>query len=136
MEVSGRDSPAEKERKLMAFSRGDERMILTKPKIAAFGLNWQHCANMAFVGLSYSYEAIYQAVRRSWRFGQKRDVNAHLVIAETEGPVLETIMAKQAKHLEMKAAMVRAMKTIGGYGSANRPLAYMPTQKMEIPKWL
>ena len=136
MEVSGRDSPAEKERKLMAFSRGEERMILTKPKIAAFGLNWQHCSNMAFVGLSYSYEAIYQAVRRSWRFGQKRDVNAHLVIAETEGPVLETIMAKQAKHLEMKAAMVRAMKTIGGYGSANRPLAYMPTQKTELPKWL
>ena len=136
MEVSGRDSVAEKERKLMAFSSGAERGIITKPKIAAFGLNWQHCHNMAFVGLSYSYEAMYQAIRRSWRFGQKYAVNAHLVTAETEGPVLETILDKQRKHLAMKAAMVEAMKTVGGQTGRNRPIKYMPTMAMEIPKWM
>jgi hypothetical protein len=136
IEVSGRDSLVEKERKLMAFTHGLERVIITKPKIAAFGLNWQHCASMAFVGLSYSYEAMYQAIRRSWRFGQHRPVQAHIVTAETEGPVLETIKDKQRKHLEMKAAMVNAMKTVGGQRGINQPTKYTPTKRMEIPAWL
>ena len=136
IEVSGSDSLVEKERKLMAFTHGLERVIITKPKIAAFGLNWQHCASMAFVGLSYSYEAMYQAIRRSWRFGQQRPVQAHIVTAETEGPVLETIKDKQRKHLEMKAAMVNAMKTVGGQRGINQPTKYTPTKRMEIPAWL
>lgn len=72
VEVRGSDSIAEKERKLTAFSNGEERVIITKPSIAGFGLNWQHCRNTAFVGLSYSFEQFYQALRRIYRFGQTR----------------------------------------------------------------
>ena len=114
VDVRGDMTAAEKESRLNAFSRGETRILVTKPTIAGFGMNWQHCARMAFVGLSYSYEQLYQALRRSWRFGQQRSVIAHVVTAESEGSVLASIREKQAAHLVMQQEMVSAMRDVQG----------------------
>lgn len=85
IEVKGSDTQEQKEERIMGFSEGKYRVLVTKLLIAGFGMNWQHCPNMAFVGLSDSYEQFYQAVRRCWRFGQKQPVNAHIITADIEG---------------------------------------------------
>ena len=97
---------------MLAFSAGDIRCLVTKPTIAGHGLNWQHCADMAFVGLSDSYEQFYQAVRRCWRFGQKQTVNVHVICAETEGAVVANIKRKEREALEMAENMVEHMKDL------------------------
>lgn len=108
IEVRGSDSAAQKEKTLDAFTDGKARVIITKPSIAGMGLNWQHCCNVAFVGLSYSFEDFYQALRRSYRFGQKRPVNAYIVQASTEGAILKTIEEKIHAHTQMQSAMKQA----------------------------
>lgn len=110
IEVRGSMSADEKESALLAFSEGRARVIVTKPSIAGFGLNWQHCPNMAFVGLSDSWEQFYQAVRRCWRFGQHKPVNVHLIIADTEGAVLKNIKEKDAAAGVMAASIVEHMR--------------------------
>jgi len=110
IEVKGPESVEAKERKLLGFTKGEFGRILTKPSIAGFGLNWQHCRQMAFVGLSYSYEQMYQAIRRSYRYGQVKPVSIHIISADTEGPVLQAVLRKEADHKKMKAALVAAMK--------------------------
>ncbi len=100
VQVSGSDSNEAKEERLLAFSRGEIRVLVTKPKIGAWGLNWQHCNRMTFFP-SHSYEQYYQAVRRSWRFGQKRPVIVDMVA--TEG------IANAAKNLERKAKQADRM---------------------------
>ena len=105
VEVRGSDKPEDKERKLAAFSSGEARVIVTKPSIAGFGLNWQHCHKTAFVGLSYSFEQLYQAMRRIYRFGQDKPVQAHIVVAETEDQVLATIKRKIADHERLNAGL-------------------------------
>lgn len=109
VEVRGSDSPEQKEAALMGFARGDFEILLSKPSICGFGMNFQRCHQMAFVGLSYSFEMLYQALRRSWRYGQEKPVEAHIVIAESEGDILRVIQKKQAEHEEMKRAMNEAM---------------------------
>lgn len=111
-ECRGSDSIDKKEAILDAFSDGEAPILITKPSIAGFGMNWQHCANMAFVGLSYSYEDYYQAIRRCWRFGQKREVNVYIACADSERSIIDTIKQKEARHIEMKREMV---STIGSY---------------------
>jgi DNA modification methylase/superfamily II DNA or RNA helicase len=106
VECRGSDSIDKKESTLTGFSSGEHRILITKPSIAGFGMNWQHCANMAFVGLSYSYEDYYQAIRRCWRFGQKREVNVYIACADSERAIINTIKAKEARHNEMKAEMI------------------------------
>jgi DNA modification methylase len=108
VEVRGSDTAANKERKLDEFTDGEARVIITKPSIAGMGLNWQHCANVAFVGLSYSFEDFYQALRRSYRFGQKREVNAYIIQASTEGAILKVVEQKIAAHAKMQTAMKEA----------------------------
>jgi hypothetical protein len=87
LNVHGSLSPEDKADALLGFADGKYPRIVTKPSLAAFGLNWQHCARMAFVGLSDSYEAYYQAIRRCWRYGQARPVDAHVVLSELEGHI-------------------------------------------------
>ena len=94
LEVCGSDSIDIKEARLRAFSNGPARVIVTKPGIAGHGLNWQHCRNVMFVGLSHSYEQFYQAVRRSWRYGQDMPVHVHIVGTEPDRAVLDTIVRK------------------------------------------
>ncbi len=109
VEVKGSDSVEAKERALIGFSQGTVRVLVTKPSIAGFGMNWQHCPNMAFVGLSDSYEQFYQAVRRCWRFGQKQTVNVYVITAETEGAVVANIKRKEADAMKMAENMVEHM---------------------------
>lgn len=105
VEVRGSDSEEKKERALNDFTDGKIRVMITKPSIAGYGLNWQHCANIAFVGLSYSFEDFYQALRRSYRFGQKRQVNCHVITAATEHGVLSTVQRKIEQHRDMQTKM-------------------------------
>ena len=110
VEVRGSDPAEEKERCLLGFASGEIQILVTKPSIAGFGMNFQVCRNVVFMGLSYSYEQFYQALRRVWRFGQKREVFAHIVAAESEGSVLEAVKAKEANHQKMKAEMNLTMR--------------------------
>ena len=86
-EIRGSMSIDEKEERLAAFENGEIRHLIAKPSMCGFGLDWSHCARMAFVGRSYSYETWYQAVRRCWRFGQKREVIVDLIVAEGEDTI-------------------------------------------------
>lgn len=113
VEVRGSDSIKSKEENLTAFSEGKVKKIITKPDIAGFGLNWQHCRNQIFVGVTYSFERLYQALRRSWRFGVTGEVNAHLIYAESEASIIDTLKQKQEQHQEMQTKMNEAMKEYG-----------------------
>lgn len=110
--VQGSDSAESKAKNLLGFAHGDVRVLVSKPKIAGFGMNWQHCARMAFVGLDDSFEKFYQAVRRCYRFGQKRSVKVHLFTAENEGQILANLKRKEEAHHEMSAQMIGHMKDI------------------------
>jgi hypothetical protein len=110
VEIVGNDSQEYKEREMGNFSGGQTRVLVTKPTIAGFGLNWQHCSHVAFVGLSDSYEQFYQAIRRCWRFGQKRPVQCYVITAETEGAVVRNIRRKEQQSMEMMEGMVRHMR--------------------------
>jgi DNA modification methylase len=110
--VQGSDSPEAKTKNLIGFAHGDVRVMVSKPKIAGYGMNWQHCARMAFVGLDDSFEKFYQAVRRCYRFGQKREVQVHIFTAENEGQILANIKRKEANHHDMSANMIEHMKDI------------------------
>lgn len=109
-EVRGSDSNKKKEDALDGFLDGTIRVLISKPSIAGYGMNFQHCANVAFVGLSYSFEDFYQALRRTYRFGQKRVVNAYIVQAKTEGAILRTINRKIEQHKTMQEQMKQASR--------------------------
>jgi len=111
-QITGSDPNEKKEAAMLGFTNGEHRVVVTKPSIAGFGMNWQHCANMAFVGLSDSYEQFYQAVRRCWRFGQKKPVNVYVITAETEGAVVANIKRKERDANTMAANMVEHMKDL------------------------
>lgn len=112
VEVRGSDAAHIKRDRLASFTNGQSRVIITKPSIAGYGLNWQHCRNVAFVGLSYSFEDFYQALRRSYRFGQQKTVNAIIVQAETEGAIVKSIQRKIKQHKNMQEKMKKAAKEI------------------------
>ena len=133
-EVHGRMTPEQKEAGLADFSEGRARILITKSSIAGFGLNWQHCARVAFVGLSYSYEAFYQAVRRCWRYGQTRSVEVHVACAETEEAIWQAVSRKRDDHESMKAAMRKAMASAQEVRSIKQD--YQPQKKASLPAWL
>ena len=110
VEIRGSDDSEDKEQALKAFASGEARVLVSKPSICGWGLNWQHCNQMAFVGLSDSFEAYYQAVRRCWRFGQKRPVNVHVVSSELEGVVVANIKRKGAMAEEMASELAEATR--------------------------
>lgn len=110
IEVKGADRPEEKEERLLGFAAGKYQKIVSKPSIAGFGLNWQHCSEMIFVGLNDSYEQLYQAIRRCYRFGQKRPVRVTLITADSEGAVRENVKRKERQAAEMSDQMVAHMR--------------------------
>jgi len=110
VEITGSQSEEEKESGILAFLNGEKRVIVSKVKIMGFGLNLQCCWNTAFVGITDSWEAFYQAIRRQYRFGQKHPVNAHIFIAETEGAVLRNIQEKDAAAQVMADSIVAHMR--------------------------
>ena len=133
-EVRGSMMLATKEAKLDAFSRGDLRVLVTKPSIAGYGLNWQHCARMAFAGLSFSYENYYQAVRRCWRFGQSRKVEVHIAMADTEAAIKHVIDRKAGDHAAMKREMQIAMRD--AHQAHVRKTTYQPEKEATLPAWM
>ena len=110
VEVTGSMADDEKRRALLDFGAGRIRVLVSKPRLAGFGMNWQHCARQAFVGPSHSWEQFYQAVRRCWRFGQTRPVDVHVVTTDAEVEILHNLQRKQAAADEMTAAMVGNMR--------------------------
>lgn len=134
VQVTGSDKDHIKEDRLIGFTDGKYERLITKPKIAGFGMNWQHCNQMVFVGLSDSFEQYYQAVRRCWRFGQKKDVNVWVITADKEGAVVENIRRKQIQADTMMIEMGRiASMFFTGFDQATNELrAYDP--KTTAPK--
>lgn len=133
-EVRGDQTPEEKERRILGFSSGEYRAIVTKPKLAGFGVNWQHCAHAVFASISFSYEQHYQAVRRSHRFGQSEVVRNDIVISDTEASIWNVINAKSEKHDEMKRRMADAMRNAQTNGKSR--VAYNRPLDLAFPEWI
>ena len=138
VQIFGAMKPEIKEGLITCFTEGEILKLITKPKIAGFGLNWQHCNHMIFVGLSDSWESFYQAVRRCWRFGQDKPVHVHIVTADTEGAVLENIRRKQQLNDEMSkemAAVMRDLTVAEIKGATTEKTDYIPCEEMAKPSW-
>ena len=139
VEVKGSDKNNFKSKSMLDFSENKIKCLVTKPKIAGFGMNWQNCRNMIFVGLSDSYEAYYQAMRRCWRFGQEKEVNVYIIISSKEGAVKENIERKQADAEKMQNAMIKLTKDITKKElrqTTRISTPYDPQIDMIIPDWL
>lgn len=139
VEVRGSDDADEKERKLVAFSEERARVLVTKPSIAGFGMNWQHCARMAFVGVTDSWEAYHQAVRRCYRFGQQREVHVHVFASELEGAVIRNLQRKEADAARMAeelSAETRGAVQSEVHGLTRQTNDYAPRKAMRVPEWL
>jgi hypothetical protein len=130
-EVSGSMTDEQKEEVFTAFRKGDVRSIVTKPSMAAFGMNWQHCNQMSFFP-SHSHEQFYQAVRRCWRFGQQRDVTAHIVTTQAESSIVDNLRRKERQSIELFERIVLNMSQ--HYHEADT--TYLPSQKAKVPSWL
>lgn len=137
VDVSGSDSIEHKENSVNDFLDGKIRVLVSKPKILGSGMNFQHCHNTAFVGLSDSWEQYYQAIRRFYRFGQDHEVNVHVISAESEGAVVENIRRKEDQNAQIGAEMVKFMsdsmkKEI--FGAGQEKMEYI-RQVTETPEW-
>ena len=107
--MEGSQSPEQKQEALERFQRGDARVLITKVKIAGFGMNLQNAHQMVFVGLNDSWEGWYQAIRRCYRFGQTEPVAVHVVLSEAERPIFDNVQAKEREALSMQAALIQQM---------------------------
>lgn len=139
VEIKGSDSDQHKTQSMIDFQDGKIRILVTKPSIAGFGMNWQNCHGLVFVGLSHSYEAYYQAVRRCWRFGQRHAVDVHIVYEQREGAVIANIRRKDKEAQQMAAAMVELMQaeSMRLFGRTSRnSTGYQPSVDMFVPEWL
>jgi superfamily II DNA or RNA helicase len=134
VEVHGSLDPDEKEKRLLGFADGAYRAIVTKPKLAGFGVNWQHCSHAVFASISFSYEQHYQAVRRSHRFGQSETVRNDIVISDTEASIWNVINVKSKKHDEMKRRMADAMRD--AQSTAGRRVVYDRPLDLAFPEWI
>ncbi len=139
VQISGADDAELKERRLHDFAHGKIRVLVSKPSICGFGLNWQHCARMAFVGVTDSFEAYYQAVRRCWRFGQRREVDVHVFASEQEGAVVANLRRKEADARAMADAM--AAETLDAVreqiiGRSKETNPYQPAVRIAVPSFM
>lgn len=139
LQVAGRHAPELKVSRLMGFKDGRPPILISKPSLAGHGMNWQHCARMIFVGLTDSFEQIYQAVRRSWRFGQSRPVHVYFVASELEGAVVANLKRKERAFDQMLDAMSVHMRDLMReqiIGRGRTASNYNPRIEMECPRWL
>lgn len=130
IQVSGSDSPEAKEEKLLSFQKGQSRVLVTKPKIGAWGLNFQHCAHQTFFP-SHSYEQFYQCIRRSLRFGQTRSVKVDIVCTNVELNVLDNVKRKSDQADQAFKNLITEMNNASKIDRSQ----YQPT-KMEMPSWI
>lgn len=139
VQISGADDTETKERRLHDFAHGKIRVLVSKPSICGFGLNWQHCAHMSFVGVTDSFESYYQAVRRSWRFGQTKPVNVHIFASNQEGAVVANLKRKEQDAKKMADAM--ALETIDAVrssviGNRKETNIYAPDTRIQLPNFM
>lgn len=130
VQVAGSDSDDAKEERLSAFAEGKARVLITKPKIGAWGLNFQHCNHITFFP-THSFEQYYQAVRRCWRFGQKRPVRVDIVTSEGERGVMKNLQRKADQADQMFSRLVAHMNHAMSIKKPRRT-----DQVLEIPQWL
>jgi helicase-like protein len=135
IEVKGSHTPEQKEERLTAFSTGQVRIIVTKPKIAGMGLNWQHCADMVYCSPTFSFKYFYQGLRRIYRFRQLRPVKCHVVIAETEENVIAAVERKQQQHRQLHAQARAAMRRQRALANDWR-VAEGTARPLVVPQWL
>lgn len=139
VEVRGSYPDGKKIMHIDQFSLGLARVIITKPEICGFGINWQHCSHAAFVGVSYSFERFYQAIRRLWRFGQLNPVHCHVVNSLAEHVVWRTVKRKEQEHRLMKKSMSQAMlasQMNNVRGVSLKLDSYQPKQGLILPEWM
>jgi hypothetical protein len=139
VEVTGSDSDAHKEQAPLDFIDGKTRVLVSKPKILGWGMNFQNCRNAAAVGLSDSWESLYQIVRRIWRFGQQQECHMHIITGELEGAVVRNIERKEREAAKMAEAMLGHMREINSAeirGTVRETESYVAKKKMEVPSWL
>ena len=138
IEVRGSHSESHKEEFLQAFSDGGAKRLITKPSVAGFGMNWQHCSHQVFAGLSYSFESYYQAVRRCWRFGQTRPVDVDIVLADSESALQSAVANKESDHRLMQTEMAHAMRsaTMREIGIDSGKIVYSAGIDAELPAFI
>lgn len=138
VQVKGSDSPEEKAANLLGFADGSVRVLVTKPSIAGFGMNWQRCHRMIFIGASHSYEQTYQAIRRCWRFGQEHPVDVVVIRAETEDAVVANFKRKEAAAERMAAGMLDHVREAQrcSIATGREWNEYSPGVRMAVPSWV
>ena len=139
VEVSGSNTQDEKEAAIIGFAEGTVRILVTKPSIAGFGVNWQRCARMVFVGVTHSWETYFQAIRRCWRFGQRNPVHVYVVSSEAEGAVVASLQRKEADAEDMASQMVVAMGDVSRAavrGLMRQSETYAPNAAIKVPQWM
>lgn len=132
-------TPEEKEAAILGWLAGERPVMISKPSIMGWGINAQHCARMAFVGVTDSWEAYYQAVRRCWRFGQKRDVQVHIFASDLEGAVVANLKRKEADAVAMSDALsAETSESVKQevFGSVRSSNPYSPSRTANFPTWL
>lgn len=138
IQVRGSDDPDTKSERLLGFAAGKYRVLVTKPGIAGFGLNFQRCSRMVFVGASHSYEQRYQAIRRCWRFGQSQPVDVHVIRTEADGAIVANMRRKEADAerlaAEMTAHVGEAVRS-SVLGAKREWNPYDPRETMTVPAW-
>lgn len=121
-EVKGNDNDDYKKEKLLGFGKGDFRILITKTKIASYGLNYQSCHNQIFASLDFSFEQLYQGIRRSYRFGQKEAVDIYMITTDTMTNVIESIKNKQKQFNIMQQEMQKAMNEVFNEDNGIKPI--------------
>lgn len=138
VQIAGSDSDESKIEKLMLWVSGQKRVMVSKPSIFGFGLNFQHCHRMLFLGIGDSYEQYYQSVRREWRFGQKSPVEAVIVVSDAEQTVADNVRRKEAEAATLAERIVahaRDAMTAEVHGAESVKISYKPTKTMRLPDW-
>ncbi len=139
IQIAGKDSTEIKESRLRDFAEGRVRVLVSKPSICGWGLNWQHCARMAFVGVTDSFESYYQSVRRCWRFGQTRPVDVHVFASSLEGAVVANLRRKEQAAIAMSESLgaeTRESVFAEVRGSTRETNTYDAPRRVAIPHFI
>lgn len=139
IEICGAHDNEYKTNNLLKFAEGKIKVLVTKPSIAGFGMNFQVCSKMIFVGISHSFESYYQAVRRIWRFGQNKPCDVYIITSEREGAIVKNIERKEKNFTDMLHGIISATQEITSEnikGSKRETENYIPNIDMQIPAWL
>lgn len=134
--IRGSTPPEEKENLEEVWRLGDVPILISKPSIFGTGLNWQHCHNVIFVGINDSYEMLFQATNRVHRFGQRQQVNRHLIFSQHEFPVLDNLKRKAEQAEVMWQQSSKYLKLHSAMATARQSIEYIPQSEMVLPDWL